>query len=69
MGLLNHSNAVNELSKADLVISINYDGVFGNGVLEALKMGIPLIVMKHPGCHSSNKYNVKKKRSQQGSNL
>ena len=58
MGLLNHSNAVNELSKADLVISINYDGVFGNGVLEALNMGIPLIVMKHPGCHSSNKYNL-----------
>jgi len=21
-------------------------------------MGIPLIVMKHPGCHSSNKYNL-----------
>ena len=58
IGLLNHSSALDELSKTDLVISMNHDGVFGNGVLEAAKMGIPLIVLKHPGSPSSSKYNL-----------
>jgi glycosyltransferase involved in cell wall biosynthesis len=58
MGRLKHSDGISELSHADLVISTNYDGVFGNTVLEALKMGIPLIVLEHPGCLSLDKYNL-----------
>ena len=46
-----------EITIADLIVSINYDGVFGNVVLEAAQMGIPLAVLKHSGCLSLSHYN------------
>jgi glycosyltransferase involved in cell wall biosynthesis len=49
-GRLSHSNAMNELKKAHLLMSLNYDGLFGNGVIEAAQMGIPIITLAHPGC-------------------
>ena len=57
-GRLKHSSAMNALSKADLVISTNYDGVFGNTVLEASKLRIPLILLEHPWCLSLKQYNL-----------
>ena len=57
IGRLSHNDALLELSKADLVFSINYDGVFGNVVLEASQMGIPLAVLSHSGCLSLSQYN------------
>ena len=58
MGRLDHLVAVDELSKADLVISINYDGVYGNVVLEASSMGIPVVVLEHPGCQTQGLYGL-----------
>jgi len=58
MGTLSHCDAMEELSKADLVISINYDGALGNVILEASQMGIPVIVLEHPGCLSLTLYDL-----------
>ena len=58
MGRLSHHEAIDELSRADLVISINYDGVYGNVVLEASQMSIPVIVLEHPECRSGSLYNL-----------
>ena len=56
-GRLSHTEAMHELKKADLLVSLNYDGSFGNGVIEASQMGIPIITLSHIGCvtpHSSS---------------
>ncbi len=50
VGRLDHDDAMDEMSKADLFVSINYSGVFGNVVLEASQMGIPVLVLEHPEC-------------------
>ena len=49
-GGLQHNAAMEYLIKSDLFISINYQGSFGNGVLEAINVGLPVITLSHEGC-------------------
>jgi len=54
-GLLSHDKTVDCISNSDLFVSINYDGSFGNGVLEAATLGIPVVTLQHKS-FLSNKY-------------
>ena len=53
-GKLIHNNAIKYLEEADLVVSLNCNGVFGNNVLEAAQVGLPVIALEHPGCQDEN---------------
>jgi glycosyltransferase involved in cell wall biosynthesis len=54
-GKVTHENAISLLEDSDILVSINYDGVFGNNVLEAAQLKIPVIALDHPGCLNSKK--------------
>ncbi len=49
LGKLSHKNTIEYISRSDIFISINYDGSFGNGVLEAATLGLPIVTLKHKG--------------------
>jgi glycosyltransferase involved in cell wall biosynthesis len=46
-GRITHRKAMKYLYDSDMFIAINYDGSFGNGVLEAANMGIPIVTLAH----------------------
>jgi glycosyltransferase involved in cell wall biosynthesis len=54
-GRLTHSESMNYLCNSDILIAINYDGSFGNSVLEAAHMGIPVVTLAHKS-FSKEKY-------------
>ncbi len=49
-GRMKHEDVISQLTKSDLLISLNHDGSFGNGVLEAAKLSLPIVTLLHPGC-------------------
>lgn len=55
-GRLSHSDAMEQLKEADLFFSINHHGTFGNGVLEAAQMGLPVVTLSHQGCFTEEQY-------------
>ena len=55
LGRLPHDKTISYISNSDVFISINYDGSFGNGVLEAATLGIPVVTLQHKS-FLSNKY-------------
>jgi glycosyltransferase involved in cell wall biosynthesis len=58
-GRMSHKNVISELMKADLFCSLNYDGSFGNGVLEAAQLSLPIVTLLHPGCLTKKVYSFK----------
>jgi glycosyltransferase involved in cell wall biosynthesis len=54
-GSLIHKKAMEYLSSSDIFIAINPDGSFGNSVLEAANMGIPVVTLAHKS-FSEKKY-------------
>jgi glycosyltransferase involved in cell wall biosynthesis len=46
-GGLRHKNAMHYLSMSDLFVYINFDGSFGNSVLEASQFGLPIVTLLH----------------------
>jgi glycosyltransferase involved in cell wall biosynthesis len=54
-GNVAHKDAMIYLANSDIFVYINYDGSFGNGVLEASQLGLPIVTLSHKS-FSSKKY-------------
>ena len=46
-GRVNHNKAMEYLLGSHIFIYINYEGSFGNSVLEAAQFGLPVVTLKH----------------------
>jgi len=58
-GRIKHESVTSQLKKSDLFLSLNYDGSFGNGVLEAAQLSLPIVTLLHPGCLTEEVYSFK----------
>lgn len=51
-GSVSHKEAMKYLANSHILIYINYDGSFGNSILEAAQLGLPIVTLKHTGVSS-----------------